>query len=132
MSLNLQYQNGHLLVFVLRDKNTNEIYGILDNLDSSQNKIFKLSKIGVVTNNIKIECYRVLSNWFLLNSLLQYWALLVFAWVMFTVNIDYLRRLKRRMPKRITATPIPIIHHTTSQNKECMVWVFHLIICLIL
>ena len=62
MSLNLQYQNGHLLVFVLRDKNTNEIYGILDNLDSAQNKIFNLSKIGVVTNNIKTECYRVLSN----------------------------------------------------------------------
>ena len=60
--LNLQYQNGHLLVFVLRNKNTNEIYGILDNLDSAQNKIFNLSKIGVVTNDIKTECYRVTSN----------------------------------------------------------------------
>ena len=62
MPLNLEYQNGHLLVFVLRNKNTNEIYAILDNLDSAQNKIFNLSKIGVVTNNIKTECYRVLSN----------------------------------------------------------------------
>jgi|APSaa5957512535_1039671.scaffolds.fasta_scaffold00674_7 hypothetical protein len=62
MPLNLQYQNGHLLVFVLRNKNTNEIYGILDNLDSAQNKIFNLSKIGVITNDIKTERYKVTSN----------------------------------------------------------------------
>ena len=62
MPLNLQYQNGHLLVFVLKNKNTNEIYGILDSLESSKNKIYNLSKLDIKTNDIKTECYRVLSN----------------------------------------------------------------------
>ncbi len=62
LPLNLQYQNGHLLVFILTNKNTNEIYGILDNLESAQNKIFNLSKLGIATNDIKTQCYRVLAN----------------------------------------------------------------------
>lgn len=60
--LNLQYKDGQLLVFVLTNKNTNEIYGILDTVDSADNKKFKLSKLGIPTNDLKTQCYKMLAQ----------------------------------------------------------------------
>ena len=62
MTLNLQYENGKLIVFIVKDKLTNEIYGILDTLNNAQNHIEKLSNLGFSDSNMMIDSYRMIEN----------------------------------------------------------------------
>ena len=57
--MNLQYEDGKLIVFVVKNKLPNEIHGILDTLGTAQSHIKKLSNLGFTTDEWKIDAYRM-------------------------------------------------------------------------
>jgi len=60
--LNPQYDNGRLIVFVIKDKMTNEIHGIVDTIHTAQDHIKKLSNLGFTTTSLIIDAYRVIDK----------------------------------------------------------------------
>ena len=60
MTLNLQYENGRLIVFVVMNKE--RIQSICDTLGTAQDLIEKLSKLGFTRDDMIIEGYRMMEN----------------------------------------------------------------------
>ena len=58
----MQYESGRVIVFVVKHKESDKIYGICDTLGTAQDHIVKLSNLGFTDVNMMIEQYRIIEN----------------------------------------------------------------------